>query len=61
LWAETPSARPLYPARSGTQATLKLTFIAPLEIGTYQSAWQAFAPDGSAFGEAVYMTIVVSQ
>lgn len=56
-----PADQSIYPARSGTQATLKITFIAPLEAGTYQSAWQAFAPDGSAFGEAVYMTIVVSQ
>ena len=51
----------LYPARAGTQATLKITFTAPLEAGTYRSAWQAFAPDGSSFGDAVYMTIVVSQ
>jgi len=49
----------LYPARAGTQATLKIIFIAPLEAGTYRSEWQAFAPDGSSFGDAVYMTIVV--
>ena len=49
----------LYPARAGTQATLRITFIAPLETGTYQSAWQAFAPDGTPFGDAVYMTINV--
>ncbi len=49
----------LYPARAGTQATLRITFIAPLESGPYQSAWQAFAPDGTAFGDTVYMTINV--
>lgn len=50
----------LYPARAGTQAVLRILFTAPLEAGTYQSAWQAFSPDGSAFGDAVYMTILVS-
>jgi hypothetical protein len=49
----------LYPARTGTQATLRVVFVAPLEEGTYQSAWQAFAPDGSPFGDAVFMQIVV--
>ena len=56
-----PAEQALYPARAGTQATLKITFLAPQEFGTYQSAWQAFAPDGSPFGDAVFMTIVVSQ
>lgn len=56
-----PAEQALYPARAGTQAVLKINFLAPQEVGTYQSAWQAFAPDGSAFGDAVYMTIVVSQ
>ena len=51
----------LYPARAGTQATLRIVFTAPTEAGTYHSAWQAFAPDGSSFGDAVYMTINVSQ
>ncbi|MGE5249560.1 MAG: NBR1-Ig-like domain-containing protein [Bacteroidota bacterium] len=50
----------LYPARAGAQAVLSIPFTAPLEPGTYQSEWYAFAPDGLAFGEAVYMTIVVS-
>jgi hypothetical protein len=56
-----PAEQALFPARAGAQATLKITFIAPQEMGTYQSAWQAFAPNGSAFGDPVYMTIVVSQ
>jgi hypothetical protein len=50
----------LYPARAGTQLTLRVNFTAPLEQGTYQSAWQAFTPDGSAFGDAVFMQIIVS-
>ena len=51
----------LYPAISGTQATLSIKFIAPLEAGTYRTAWQAYGPGGTAFGDAVYMEIVVGQ
>ena len=50
----------LYPARAGTQATLRLIFTAPQTAGNYASAWQAFAPDGTAFGQAVYMQINVT-
>jgi hypothetical protein len=51
----------LFPARAGGQATLRILFTAPLVIGTYQSAWQAFAPDGTPFGDTVFMQIIVSQ
>ncbi|MBI5294041.1 MAG: hypothetical protein HY869_01095 [Chloroflexi bacterium] len=54
-----PADQALFPARAGMQATLTITFIAPLEAGAYQSAWQAFDASGNAFGEVVYMTIVV--
>jgi hypothetical protein len=51
----------LYPARAGTQATLIIQFTAPLEAGTYRTAWQAYDPDGAPFGDAVYMEIIVGQ
>jgi len=51
----------LYPARAGMQATLTVKFTAPLETGTYRTAWQAYGPDGAAFGDAVYMEIIVGQ
>lgn len=54
-----PADQALFPARAGMQATLTITFIAPLEMGIYQSAWQAFDAAGNAFGDVVYMTIVV--
>jgi hypothetical protein len=54
------SEQALYPARAGTQAVLAVTFTAPIEPGTYQSAWQAFDPDGTPFGQPVYLTIIVS-
>jgi hypothetical protein len=49
----------LYPARAGTQITLRIFFTAPLDTGTYESTWQAYGPDGVAFGDQVYMEIVV--
>ncbi len=49
----------LYPARAGTQVTLRIVFTAPNEAGTYGSTWQAFGPDGVAFGDTVYVEIVV--
>ncbi len=50
---------PLYPARAGAQATLRVIFSAPLTAGLYQSAWQAYAPDGFAFGDTIYVIIIV--
>lgn len=50
----------LFPARSGTQVTIQITFTAPFEEGVYVSAWQAFDPNGLAFGDAIYMRILVS-
>jgi hypothetical protein len=49
----------LYPARTGSQATIRISFTAPSEPGTYNTAWQAFNPDGIAFGDPVFMEIVV--
>jgi len=49
----------LYPARAGTQATLRIVFTAPQTPGLYRSEWQAYAPDGTPFGTLLYMEIVV--
>jgi len=49
----------LYPARAGAQATLRIIFTAPSDTGTYTSTWQAFGPSGEAFGDTVYIQIVV--
>ena len=50
----------LFPARAGTQATLRVIFTAPQDTGMHQTAWQAVSPDGITFGDAVYMQISVS-
>ncbi len=51
--------QPLFPAAAGVQVTLRIVFTAPEEPGTYQTTWQATAPDGTLFGDTVYMEIVV--
>ncbi len=54
-----PSEQALYPARSGTQFTLQIIFTAPTEPGTYRSAWQAYDPQGQAFGDPFFVEILV--
>ena len=56
-----PSEQALYPARAGTQATLRILFTAPQQTGEYVSEWQAFNPNGIAFGESFFIKIVVQQ
>lgn len=50
----------LYPARSGSEAVIRLVFIAPDESGHYRSAWQAINPQGEAFGELIFIEIIVN-
>ena len=52
--------QPLYPARAGTQATLRVIFTAPAETGSYESAWQAVDPNGNFFGDLIFIKILVS-
>lgn len=49
----------LYPARSGTEALIRMEFTAPSESGLYRTAWQAYNPDGERFGDPFYMEIMV--
>jgi len=50
----------LFPAKAGTQATLRIIFTAPTVEGSFESAWQAYDPEGIAFGDPVFIKIVVS-
>ena len=54
-----PEEIALYPAKSGTHATIQIFFIAPFTDGEYESAWQAFDPNGLAFGDAIYIRVNV--
>jgi hypothetical protein len=56
LGAATPQA--MVPARSGTEAVIRIVFTAPLEAGKYTSSWQAYDPNGQPFGD--YFSIVVN-
>lgn len=55
-----PSELALYPARAGTQITISISFIAPADPGSYRTAWQAYNPDGTAFGDPIYMEIIIN-
>ncbi len=50
----------LYPARAGTQATIQILFTAPFTDGVYESAWQAYDPNGNPFGQTIYIRITVA-
>lgn len=50
----------LYPAQSGTRAVIDIIFTAPMELGTYRTAWQAYNPAGQPFGDPIFMEIVVT-
>ena len=54
-----PEEIALYPARAGTQATLRILFTAPFTEGVYESAWQAIDANGNPFGDPIYVRIVV--
>jgi hypothetical protein len=51
---------PLYPAREGREAVLRIVFTAPQSAGLYGCQWQAVSPDGEPFGDAFYMQIAVA-
>ena len=54
-----PQDQALYPARSGSKATIRLIFTAPSEAGSYQSAWQAYNSQGQPFGDLVFLQVTV--
>ena len=49
----------LYPARSGSEAVIRIQFTAPAEAATYRSAWQAYDPEGRPFGDPFFIQVVV--
>jgi hypothetical protein len=54
------TSQPLYPARAGSRAPIRIQFKAPTETGTIHSAWRAYSPDGQPFGDPIYLQIIVS-
>lgn len=55
-----PEEIALYPARAGIQASIQIIFTAPFTDGEYESAWQAFDPFGLAFGDPIYIRVIVA-
>jgi len=56
-----PERQPLYPARAGASAVIRILFTAPQESGAYRSAWQAFDPQEQPFGDPIFIEIRVAQ
>ena len=56
---EGPGALALYPAVAGGQAVWQVQLVAPQEEGEFISRWRAQAPDGTLFGDEVYVLVVV--
>lgn len=54
-----PEIQALYPARSGSAAVIRMKLVAPQNPGTYRTAWQAYNENEEAFGDPVYIDIVV--
>jgi hypothetical protein len=54
-----PAEVALFPALAGASAPLQVLLIAPTSPGEYRSIWQARAPDGTLFGDTVYLIIDV--
>ena len=51
---------PLYPARAGAEAIIRMVFTAPQKPGTYISTWQAVDPQGNFFGDPIFIQIRVA-
>ncbi|MGD8458276.1 MAG: NBR1-Ig-like domain-containing protein, partial [Anaerolineales bacterium] len=49
----------LFPARSGNEAEIRITFVAPNQTGLVLSSWQAYSPEGQPFGTIIYISIIV--
>ncbi len=55
-----PRELALYPAVPGAQAVWQVAMVAPEDKGEYISRWRAQAPDGTLFGDEVYVLVIVN-
>lgn len=56
-----PADVALFPASAGSTAVWEVALVAPSTPGEYLGRWQARAPDGSLFGDEVFVLIVVAE
>jgi hypothetical protein len=54
-----PTAVPVHPVPAGTNADIDVEFAAPGSPGTYKSYWQMQTPEGTLFGDLIFVQIVV--
>ena len=54
-----PASVPVAAAAPGSTTDVSVNLVAPSTPGTYKGNWQLQAPDGTRFGSAVYVQIVV--
>jgi hypothetical protein len=50
----------LFPARSGSEVEITITFTAPIDEGRALSKWQAHDPEGNPFGQEFFVQIIVN-
>jgi hypothetical protein len=55
-----PAEVALYPAQAGSTAVWQVALVAPAAPGEYLGRWQARAPDGTLFGDEVFVLILVA-
>ena len=58
---EGPAELALFPARAGATAELRVDLQAPEAPGEYLARWRARAPDGTLFGEEIFVLIFVEE
>jgi hypothetical protein len=58
---EGPGEIALFPASAGSTAVWEVSLVAPSTTGEYLGRWQARAPDGTLFGDEVFVLIVVAE
>ena len=51
--------QPLFPAPPGEETRVQVRFRAPEQPGVYQSVWQAADPQGTPFGDPIFIVIEV--
>lgn len=56
----TPKEQALFPARAGSQASMRIVFKSPDAPGSYRSAWRAYDPAGVPFGDPFFIDFVVA-
>jgi hypothetical protein len=54
-----PTEAALYPAHAGAEVIIEMNLTAPVDAGPYHTVWQAYAPDGTPFEQAIYVDFVV--